>query len=93
MIEFPRDPQNVIPTSSVKIVGLGGAGVPAAFIHLAGAVPVAERDVVDFRIRQAGEIDAAMVDVKGQVKAAIDALLVEMKSQGILAQSAPVINL
>lgn len=26
MIEFPRDPQNVIPTSSVKIVGLGGAG-------------------------------------------------------------------
>lgn len=26
MIEFPRDPQNSIPTSSVKIVGLGGAG-------------------------------------------------------------------
>ncbi|GAA5484444.1 hypothetical protein [Haloferula sargassicola] len=26
MIEFPRDPQNIIPTSSVKIVGLGGAG-------------------------------------------------------------------
>jgi hypothetical protein len=34
-----------------------------------------------------------MVDVKGQVKAAIDALLLEMKSQGILAQSAPLINL
>lgn len=26
MIEFPRDPQNIIPTSSVKIVGIGGAG-------------------------------------------------------------------
>lgn len=26
MIEFPRDPQNTIPSSSVKIVGLGGAG-------------------------------------------------------------------
>jgi cell division protein FtsZ len=26
MIEFPQDPQNTIPTSSVKIVGLGGAG-------------------------------------------------------------------
>jgi len=26
MIEFPRDPQNTIPTSSVKIIGLGGAG-------------------------------------------------------------------
>lgn len=26
MIEFPRDSQNTIPTSSVKIVGLGGAG-------------------------------------------------------------------
>jgi len=26
MIEFPRDPQNSIPTSTVKIVGLGGAG-------------------------------------------------------------------
>lgn len=26
MIEFPRDPQNSIPTSSVKVVGLGGAG-------------------------------------------------------------------
>lgn len=26
MIEFPRESQNVIPSSSVKIVGLGGAG-------------------------------------------------------------------
>ena len=26
MIEFPRDAQNTIPSSSVKIVGLGGAG-------------------------------------------------------------------
>jgi cell division protein FtsZ len=26
MIEFTRDPQNTIPSSSVKIVGLGGAG-------------------------------------------------------------------
>lgn len=26
MIEFPRDPQNTIPSSSVKIIGLGGAG-------------------------------------------------------------------
>ena len=26
MIEFPRDPQDSIPTSSVKIIGLGGAG-------------------------------------------------------------------
>jgi cell division protein FtsZ len=26
MIEYTRDPQSVIPTSSVKIVGLGGAG-------------------------------------------------------------------
>ena len=26
MIEFPRDSQNTIPSSSVKIVGLGGAG-------------------------------------------------------------------
>ncbi len=26
MIEFSRDPQNTIPSSSVKIVGLGGAG-------------------------------------------------------------------
>ena len=26
MIEFPRDPQNTIPSSTVKIVGLGGAG-------------------------------------------------------------------
>jgi len=26
MIEFPQDQQNTIPTSSVKIVGLGGAG-------------------------------------------------------------------
>ncbi|MFC7338964.1 hypothetical protein ACFQY0_17335 [Haloferula chungangensis] len=26
MIEFPQDSQNTIPTSSVKIVGLGGAG-------------------------------------------------------------------
>jgi cell division protein FtsZ len=26
MIEFPRDPQNVIPTTAVKILGIGGAG-------------------------------------------------------------------
>ena len=26
MIEFPRDQQNIIPTSSLKIIGLGGAG-------------------------------------------------------------------
>jgi cell division protein FtsZ len=26
MIEFPRDPQNTIPSSHIKIIGLGGAG-------------------------------------------------------------------
>jgi hypothetical protein len=67
-------------------------GISEMQLELNGITQKCAENTVQLNAVQA-KIDAAMVDVKGQVKAAIDALLVEMKSQGILAQSAPLINL
>ena len=67
-------------------------GISEMQLELNGITQKCAENTVQLNAVQA-KIDAAMVDVKGQVKAAIDALLVEMKSQGILDQSAPLINL
>ncbi len=67
-------------------------GITEMQVQLTGITQQCAEATIQLNAVQA-KIDAAMVDVKAQVKAAINALLGEMKSQSILDQSAPLINL
>lgn len=87
VIEVGETKLELSPTGIKQAVGIASLEVTLRGIEQRCAENMIQLDAMQ------GKINAAMVEVKAQTKAAINGLLAEMKAQGMLGQSAPLINL